>query len=133
MVRCDVLQSSDRYKGIMAIGLYDLETLFGITDTMDKRERYLTCESLPTHAMVIGGVDIVDGKPTKWKVENSWGAEAHGQKVGFNGYFIMNDDWMDEYVYEVVIKRDLLSDDLKAVLDTEPVVLPYWSTFNPVP
>ena len=130
---CDVLQSSDRYKGIMAIGLYDLEALFGIKDTMNKSERYLMRESLPTHAMVIGGVNIVDGKPTKWKVENSWGSEAHGQKVGFNGYFIMNDEWMDEYTYEVVILKDLLPDDLKAVLDTEPVVLPYWSTFNPVP
>ncbi len=42
---------------------------------MTKAERLDYAESLMTHAMVITGVDLVDGKPTKWKVE-------YGRKVG---------------------------------------------------
>ena len=29
-----------------------------------------------THAMVFLGVNLVDGKPNRWKVENSWGDKA---------------------------------------------------------
>ncbi len=51
----------------------------------------MDCESLMTHAMVTG-VDLdADGKPVKWKVENSWGDKV-GQKVA-----VASDAWMDEY------------------------------------
>lgn len=128
----DVMQSSDTVSGVMSTALYSLDDLFGTAFTMDKAQRYETRDSLPTHAMTIGGVDLVDGKPTKWKVENSWGTDAHGQKVGNNGYFVMDDDWVTQYVYEVVIRKDLLSDDLQKVLDSDPIILPFWSTFNPI-
>ena len=45
--------------------------------------------------MTIAGVDIKDGKPTKWKIENSWGTENHGMKTGNNGYFVCSDEWFD--------------------------------------
>lgn len=128
----DVLQSSDIHKGIMALGLYGLEEAFGIEFTQDKGERFLYRESLPTHAMMIGGVDIVDGAPVRWKVENSWGAEVDGKKVGNNGYFVMSDEWMDNYTYEVVIRKDLLSAEQQAALDEDPIMMPYWTTFNPL-
>ena len=130
---CDVLQSSDRYKGIMDMDLYDLETLFGVKFGMNKTQRFQTFESLPTHAMVIGGVDIVDDKPRKWKVENSWGTQKGDEKVGFNGFFIMGDSWFDEYLYEVAIRKDLLPKEVVEVLDQDPIMLPYWNPFNPLP
>lgn len=43
---------------------------------MTKGDRFNYKESLPTHAMVIGGVNLVDDMPTKWKVENSWGEKS---------------------------------------------------------
>ena len=116
----------------MAMGLYGLDEAFGIEFTQDKGERFLYRESLPTHAMVIGGIDLVDDKPTRWKVENSWGANVDGKKVGNNGYFVMGDDWMDQFTYEVVIHKDHMGDELLAVLDTEPIILPFWTTFNPL-
>lgn len=129
---CDVLQSSDIHKGVMAMGLYGLEEAFGIKFTMDKGQRFLSRESLPTHAMMLGGVDLVDGKPVRWKVENSWGADVNGKKVGNNGYFVMSDDWMDQYTFEVAIRKDLLSPELQKALDSEPEMMPYWTTFNPL-
>lgn len=75
---------------------------------MTKAERLDFGESLMTHAMVLTGVDIVDGQTTKWKVENSW-----GEKVGENGFFVMSDAWMDEYTYQIVVHKDLLTDEQK--------------------
>ncbi|MHC5229402.1 C1 family peptidase [Enterococcus sp. LJL99] len=124
---CDVLQSSDRQKGIMALDLYDLEASFNIKFTMDKGQRFEYRESLPTHAMVLGGVDLVEGKPTKWKVENSW-----GDKVGDKGFFVMSDEWMSEYAYAVAVHKDLLDDDLRKVISTEPTILPYWNEMYPL-
>ena len=77
---------------------------------MTKAERLDFGESLMTHAMVLTGVDIVDGQTTKWKVENSW-----GEKVGENGFFVMSDAWMDEYTYQIVVHKDLLTDEQKSL------------------
>ena len=130
---CDVLQHCDRMAGVMDMNLYDLEAMFGIKFEMDKAERFAMHESLPTHAMVIAGVDLdKDGNPTKWKIENSWGTENHGQKTGNNGYFVCGDEWFDNFVYEVAISKEFMTDEQKKVLDTEPIVWPYWNTFNPV-
>ncbi|MHC5227913.1 C1 family peptidase [Enterococcus sp. LJL99] len=124
---CDVLQSSDRNKGVMAHDLYDFATLFDVDFEMTKGERFNYQESLPTHAMVISGVDLDDNLPTKWKVENSW-----GDKVGDNGFFVMDDAWMDDYVFEVVVKKSLLSKEQQAILISKPVVLPFWNPMNPI-
>lgn len=129
---CDVMQCSDIQKGIMDTELYDLAAMFGVDFTMDKGQRFAAHESLPTHAMVIGGVDLVDDKPIRWKVENSWGTENKGKKVGHDGYFVMSDAWMDQYTYEVAVRKDLLPAALQKELEADPIILPYWSTFNPV-
>ncbi|MCP6717163.1 aminopeptidase, partial [Klebsiella pneumoniae] len=84
---CDVGQSSDRQKGVMATDVYSKDELFDVDLSMSKAERLDYGESLMTHAMVITGVDLVDGQPTKWKVENSW-----GDKVGTKGFFVMSDE-----------------------------------------
>ena len=128
----DVLQHCDREAGVMDFNLFDLESLFGVKFTMDKAERFATHESLPTHAMTIAGVDIKDGKPTKWKIENSWGTENGGKKTGNNGYFVCSDEWFDNFVYEVAIRKDRLSPALQKALDSDPIIWPFWNTFNPV-
>lgn len=130
---CDVLQHCDKGAGVMAMDLYDWDAMFDIDIKMDKAERYAMHESLPTHAMVIAGVDIdPDGKPIKWKIENSWGTEVGGKKVGNNGYYCCSDEWFDNFVYEVAINKKYMTADQKKALGTEPIVWPYWCTFNPV-
>jgi len=118
---CDVGQSSDRQKGVMATDVYSKDELFDVDLSMSKAERLDYGESLMTHAMVITGVDLVNGQPTKWKVENSW-----GDKVGEKGFFVMSDAWMDEYCYQVVVNKQFLSDNLKAAQAEEPTVLAPW-------
>lgn len=120
----DVGQSSDRKIGILDTAIYDEDTLFDTDFTMSKAERLDYGESLMTHAMVLTGVDIVDGKPTKWKVENSW-----GDKVGEKGYFVASDAWFDEFVYQIVINKSFLSTALNDTIKKEyaqPTVLAPW-------
>lgn len=118
---CDVEQSSTRDSGIMALDAYDMNDLFDIDFTMTKAQRLDYGESLMTHAMVLTGVDIVDGKSTKWKVENSW-----GEKVGTNGFFVMSDEWMDEYTYQIVVRKEFLTAEQLAAFEAEPQVLAPW-------
>ncbi len=129
---CDVMQHCDEAAGVMALDLYDFENLFDISLEMTKEQRYTTHESLPTHAMVIAGVDIHDGQPLKWKIENSWGTENHGKKTGNNGYYCCSDEWFDNFVYEVAIRKDFLTAEQQKAFDADPIVWPYWCTFNPV-
>lgn len=118
----DVGQVSDRQKGILALNTYDFQASMDIQLSQDKAGRLDYSESLMTHAMVLTGVDLDDtGKPIKWKVENSW-----GDKVGDKGYFVASDAWMDEYTYQIVVRKDLLTADELAAYEAEPQVLAPW-------
>ena len=114
---CDVGQSSTRDSGIMALDAYDVEDLFDVDLTMTKAERLDYGESLMTHAMVLTGVDLIDGQAKKWKVENSWGEK---------GFFVMSDEWMDEYTYQIVVRKEFLTPEQLAAFEAEPTVLAPW-------
>ncbi|MCO7175148.1 C1 family peptidase [Sporolactobacillus kofuensis] len=118
---CDVVKYSDNTLGIMDTALFDYDTAFGTEFKMTKAERLDYKHSCLSHAMVLTGVNLVDGKPNRWKVENSW-----GEKWGTKGYFVMSDAWMNEYTYQVVINKKYLSDELKAAFEQEPIELKPW-------
>lgn len=118
---CDVGQSSTRDSGIMALDAYDVDDLFDVDLTMTKAERLDYGESMMTHAMVLTGVDLIDDQAKKWKVENSW-----GEKVGEKGFFVMSDEWMDEYTYQIVVRKEFLTQEQLAAFDAEPTVLAPW-------
>lgn len=119
---CDVGKYLDRDNGWMDNQMYDFDLVYGSHSTLGKAERLDYGESLMTHAMVFTGVDLSDeGKPRKWRVENSW-----GEKGGDKGFYAMSDPWFDEFNYEVVVHRRYLSDEVMALLDREPVGLEPW-------
>ncbi len=118
---CDVGKDQSRDLGIMADGLYDYQAIYGVNLDMTKAERSLFRESTVNHAMVFVGIDIHDGVPDKWRVENSW-----GEKSGNKGYWTMYDDWFDKHVYDIVIKKKYVPKEVLAVYEQEPVVLPPW-------
>ena len=118
----DVGQSSNRKAGVMAEGMHDFTASMDIRLTQDKAGRLDYSESLMTHAMVLTGVDLDEnGKAKKWKVENSW-----GEKVGNKGYFVASDAWMDEYTYQIVVRKEFLTAAELAAYEEEPIVLAPW-------
>ena len=118
----DVGQSSNRKAGVMAEGIHDFTASMDIRLTQDKAGRLDYSESLMTHAMVLTGVDLDEnGKAKKWKVENSW-----GEKVGNKGYFVASDAWMDEYTYQIVVRKEFLTAAELAAYEAEPLVLAPW-------
>jgi bleomycin hydrolase len=119
----DVLQQMSRPDGLLDSRLFNYDALFATDLQLSKKERLQYRDAVVSHAMTLTGVDLVDGEPTKWKVENSW-----GEKVGADGYFVMSDQWFDDYVYHVVIKRDLLSPELQQVLQNKPTELAPWDS-----
>ncbi|WP_061592651.1 aminopeptidase C [Streptococcus sanguinis] len=118
----DVGQSSNRKAGVMAEGMHDFTASMDIRLTQNKAGRLDYSESLMTHAMVLTGVDLDEnGKAKKWKVENSW-----GEKVGNKGYFVASDAWMDEYTYQIVVRKEFLTAAELAAYEAEPLVLAPW-------
>ena len=118
---CDVAKQRDKKAGIWDAALHDYEGLYGVDLSMTKAERLVARESALTHAMCLTGVDLVDGVPRRWRVENSW-----GDKFGDKGFHTMSDSWFDEYVFEVVVRASRLPEEVRAALETEPVMLPSW-------
>ena len=118
---CDVAKFLDRKKGVADLRNFDYESLLGVNFTMDKRERIITHASGSSHAMTLIAVDLVDGKPVKWMVENSWGADS-----GYRGNIIMTDEWFDEYMFRLVVEKRFVPADVLAMLHQEPVLLPAW-------
>jgi bleomycin hydrolase len=118
---CDVGKEMDRKGGYWDANLFNVSDLYGVEYGMNKENRLQHGQTMMTHAMLFTGVDVVDGKPRRWRVENSWGDDT-GQK----GYYTMNDSWYDEYMFEIAAPKDYLTEKMLKGLETEPVVLPAW-------
>jgi bleomycin hydrolase len=118
---CDVGKFLSRSKGVLDIANFDYESLMGVTFGMDKKQRVQTHASGSSHAMTLIAVDIVDGEPVKWMVENSWGPAS-----GYKGCLIMTDEWFNEYMFRLVVEKKYVPEDILKMLDQEPVQLPAW-------
>ena len=115
------LPQMDRSRGYMDLDLWDYSTLFGLQFPMTKAERISTFESVSAHAMTLTAVDLdKNGKPRKWKVENSWG-EGSGQQ----GYAIMTEDWFKEYMFRLVVDKKYVPENILKLKDEKPTMIPY--------
>ncbi|WP_334340680.1 C1 family peptidase [Companilactobacillus sp. HBUAS56275] len=117
----DVLKQSDRKKGYLLGDLYQYDELFGIDSQIEKGLALDYGEAEVSHAMTITGVNLLNGQPNRWKVENSWGEDN-----GVNGYYMMDEKWFKDNTYEVIINKKYLTDEELAEFNQEPVVLPAW-------
>lgn len=118
---CDVRYQSHTKDGIMDNDLLEYELFFDMPFSMTKGQRVDSLHVRLTHAMVLTGVELVDGKPVQWKVENSW-----GDKVGKKGFFIMSDSWFDEYTFDIIALKKYVPEELLPGFEQEPIVLPPW-------
>ena len=115
----DVGKQLDRKRGYLDTENFDYGSLFGITFGMDKAQRIETFDSGSTHAMTLTAVDLdKDGKPVKWKVENSWGADN-----GFGGCFIMTDRWFRDYMFRLVVNKEYVPENFLREFDQKPVMV----------
>ena len=71
--------------------------------------------------MVINGFFEKNGDVSRWKIENSWGT-----KSGNNGNLVMTDKWFSEYVFQIVVKKDFLTDEERNQLNSEPRIIEPW-------
>lgn len=118
---CDVGKMMRRDQGLWDANLFDYDTVYDTTFNLSKSDRLIYHQTQMTHAMLFTGVDVVDGKARRWRVENSWGTES-----GDKGFYAMNDSWFDEYMFEIAARRELLPSRLIKALEQEPIVLPPW-------
>jgi len=120
---CDVGKYLHRSHGVMDTSLFDFNVFYGTDFSLDKASRLEYGESKMTHAMLFTGVDLdANGSPKKWRVENSWG-DRNGEK----GFYIMSDEWFDEFLYEIVVDKKYLDDEYVKLFEKEEAkLLPPW-------
>ena len=98
---------------------YDYASLTGTTYNMNKADRIRTFDSGSTHAMTLTAVDLDrQGKPVKWKVENSW-----GPSYGHQGYLIMTNRWFNEFMFRLVVDRKYASEKVLKAAQQKPIML----------
>ena len=117
----DCVKGSDRESGIWDDLSFDRDLLFQVDTKMSKGAMLETRESAMNHAMVITGVNLEDERPTKWKIENSW-----GDTVANKGYYVATDSWFSKFVYQAVINKKYLTEEEKMNLEKEPQKLELW-------
>lgn len=118
---CDVGQDFFRDDGLLMPGIRDYASMYGMDLSLSRKELFETYSSTPNHNMVFTGIDIVNDKPVKWLVENSW-----GDKIGKKGFLVMMDEWFDRYVQVIVVKRHYVPKSVLSVFETQAELLPPW-------
>lgn len=112
----------DSKRGLLDVNNYDFGSLLGTTFGMDKKQRIQTFSSMSAHAMTLMAVDLDEnGKPKKWMVENSWGAQS-----GYKGHLIMTDEWFNEYMFRLVLETKYVPKKVLDIFKQKPVRLPAW-------
>ncbi|MGD0059175.1 MAG: C1 family peptidase [Verrucomicrobiia bacterium] len=119
---CDVGKMMRRDLGLWDKNLFDYEAVYDTAFRLDKANRLVYHQTAMTHAMLFTGVDVVNHRPRRWRVENSWGEDKCGRK----GFFVMNDSWFDEYMFEIATRKSALPKPLQQALQLPPIVLPPW-------
>ena len=117
----DVGHFGERTLGVWDDRSFDFAALTGLSLAMDKADALDYGLAAMNHAMVLTGVNLDEaGKPTRWKIENSW-----GDKNGEKGYYVCSDSWFDQYVFQAAVEREYLG-GLADLAAQEPIVLEPW-------
>ncbi len=123
---CDCGKDGDRDGGLWDDKQFDYQNTLDIKLEMSKAEMLDGHVSCMNHAMMFTGVNLDEnGKPNRWKIENSW-----GDKAANKGYYICSDTWFDKYMYVVAINKKYLSQKALEALEKESELLAPWDPFG---
>ena len=106
----------DKKSGVLDTKLYNYETSLPFKP-LTKTEALNMHDIKMHHAMAIVGVNVVEEKTQRWKIEDSY-----GEKEKINGYYIMTDEFFDQFVFEVVINKKYLSEEQIQMLQQDPIL-----------
>ncbi len=128
---CDVSKFLLSKNNILDPEIYKVEEFLNISFDLNKSEKLLYYDTVPNHAMAITGYNLDKSTINRWQIENSWGTDSKNTDFDAGGYYSMTDEWMDEYVYEIVINKKYLPSNLKKKYNQNiDVVLPLWDPFG---
>ena len=83
---------------------FNYEEVTGFSFEMSRKDYFQLRAGIPCHSMLITGVHIAEnGKPQRWKIENSYGIDGL-----HDGYFICSDSWFNKYMVNAVIHKKFL-------------------------
>ena len=117
----DVSRYGDRTTGVWDDNQFDYDEMLEMSLYMTKEDELDYSMSSMNHAMVFTAVNLDEGKPNRYKIENSW-----GDAVGNKGYYLMSDTWFDRYVFQAVINKKHLTDAQLKAWKEEPIILKPW-------
>jgi bleomycin hydrolase len=120
-VGCDVGACGDIKSGIHDPNINKIHDMLELNNKMSKDERLQYYSSVPSHAMVITAYHKENNIATRFRVENSW-----GNSTGSNGYLLFTENWFNEYVFQIVVKKDILNDEEKQALNNKTIYIMPW-------
>lgn len=99
--------------GILDTRIYQYEKMLPFK-RLPKKEAVNLNETMLHHFMNITGVMIEDGMCKRWKVEDS-----HGEIEKPKGYYVMNDNYFDDFVCVIVVDKQYLTIEQSRVWEQE--------------
>ncbi|XP_050552921.1 bleomycin hydrolase isoform X2 [Spodoptera frugiperda] len=121
---CEVSKRFERKNGFEDLDAQDYRLVFNteVQIGMNKADRLMYGDSWMTHAMVFTAVGTDEkGNPLKFRVENSYSDKEYDK-----GYLLLTAPWFREFVFEVVVDKKYVPDEVLQVFKQEPKVLPAW-------
>lgn len=110
-----ILKFRDKKSGVLDTRLYNYEETLKL-ERLSKEEALNLYDISMHHVMAFTGVNLLENKPQRWKIEDSY-----GDKEKINGYYIMNDNFFEEFVLSVVVDRKYLSEKQVQLLEQKPI------------
>lgn len=110
-----IMQFRNEKSEVLDTRLFDYKKILNIKSL--SKEEGLSTESIKSHhAMTLSGVHIMDNKPIRWKVEDSY-----GNKEKNHGCYIMNDNYFDRFVFDMIVNKKYLSSEQIEALNQQPI------------